>query len=237
MKLVQKIRAMLGPSLNSFLNQRALIQIQKRTELWNVLQAVISPSTGCSFSDYWALYSYIKKNKPQEVLELGSGVSTLVIAQALFENGTGRVTSMEESLEYRDATDKTIPDSLRPYIDLTVSHVMEYCWGPFAGTAYEKIPKRDYDFVFVDGPQYDAATSFDADLLRLITESSKPVSAFIDMRTGTSLIYHFLLGKKFSYNYIEHRGFVNRVTKADVSTYSKLVASHMKRHAFRRSFR
>ncbi len=236
MKLIQKIRSIIGPYVDKVLNKRALSKIQKREELWGILQTVISPSTGCSFSDYWALYSYIKKQKPLEVLELGSGISTLVIAQALLENGIGRVTSMEESWKYRDATDKTIPNSLRSFVDLCVSPAVEYRWGPFVGTVYKEIPEREYDFVFVDGPQYDATNSFDADLLRLISRSERPVSALIDMRTGTSLMYYFLLGNKFSYNYIENRGFVKGATKKDVSTYSKLVARYMKKHAFRRSF-
>lgn len=55
-----------------------------------------SPSTGANYFDYWLLYSHIRRTKPREVLELGPGLTTLVIAQALHENGSGRVTAMED---------------------------------------------------------------------------------------------------------------------------------------------
>src|SRR3989344_7434570 len=53
---------------------------------------------------YDALYSFIRAKKPKEILELGAGTSTVVMAHALTENerlspnlaGTLRVTSMEE---------------------------------------------------------------------------------------------------------------------------------------------
>ena len=37
----------------------------------------------------WNLYWRIKKEKPNIVVEFGSGCSTIIIAQALYENGRG----------------------------------------------------------------------------------------------------------------------------------------------------
>ena len=67
---------------------RARHKLQCNTALWNALQDYLkaTKSTGCGVSDYCALYYEIRKKKPIEVLECGTGVSTLVIAHALKEN-------------------------------------------------------------------------------------------------------------------------------------------------------
>jgi len=62
-----------------------------------------SEVTGMSWSDYLTLYREVRQYRPQEVLELGSGVSTVVLAFALVANAADgsppdRITSMEEDL-------------------------------------------------------------------------------------------------------------------------------------------
>ncbi|MBI2047577.1 MAG: hypothetical protein HYT27_00400 [Parcubacteria group bacterium] len=71
-----------------YLEVLARKKLKKNVGLWNVLQKYIknTSSTGCSYSDYWVLYNYIKKHKPAEVLECGTGVSTIVMAYAMSEN-------------------------------------------------------------------------------------------------------------------------------------------------------
>ena len=100
-----------------------------------------SPSTGANYYDYWLLYSHIKSNKPREVLEFGPGLTTLVIAQALYENGSGRVTAMEDLQKYYDALQAIIPRSSVPSYRPAAarpSHQVHY--GPFRGKAYQSIP-------------------------------------------------------------------------------------------------
>ena len=42
--------------------------------------------TGASYSDYLTLYEQVKSFKPKEILECGTGITTVVLAQALLEN-------------------------------------------------------------------------------------------------------------------------------------------------------
>jgi len=73
-----------------------------------------SPATGCSYADYALLYRYVKNHKPKEVLECGTGFSTVVITQALRENEVesgvcGRLVSMEENPRYHEAAIQSLP--------------------------------------------------------------------------------------------------------------------------------
>lgn len=180
-----------------------------------------SPSTGANYFDYWLLYSHIRDTKPEEVLELGPGLTTLVIAQALHENGSGRVTAMEDLQQYYDALQKIIPDHLRPFIDLHLSPAHQVHYGPFRGKAYQSIPERDYDFVWVDGPNYDRETEFDADILQIIARRDKPLTAFVDSRVGSCFIYGLVFGNKFKYDYIRRIGKLT-ASKHDMKTYKQI---------------
>ena len=183
-----------------------------------------SPSTGANYYDYWLLHSYIRKHKPKEVLELGPGITTLVIAQALCENGFGRVTAMEDLQKYHDALQAIIPDHLHPFIDLNLSPSHQVHWGPFRGKAYQTIPDRDYEFVWVDGPNYDRETEFDADILQLIAKSDKPITAFVDSRIGSCFIYKLVFGNKFKYDYIRRIGTL-RASRHDMRTYKQIFST------------
>lgn len=185
---------------------------------------VDSPSTGANFSDYWLLYSHIRKTKPREVLEFGPGITTLVIAQALSENGCGRVTAMEDLEEYRNALDKIIPDRLRPYIDLRLSPARTVHWGPVRGKAYGEIPERDYEFVWIDGPNYDLEREFDADILEIVERSEKPITAFVDGRKTSCFLYRVIFGKHFKYDYIRRVGFL-RASKHDMKSFHHIARS------------
>jgi hypothetical protein len=180
-----------------------------------------SPSTGANYFDYWLLYSHIRKTKVKEVLELGPGLTTLVIALALHENGGGRVTAMEDLKQYYDALDAIIPAHLRPYIDLHLSPSRQVHYGPFRGKAYESIPDRDYEFVWVDGPNYDRETEFDADIIQIVAKREKPITAFVDSRVGSCFIYSLVFGKKFKYDYIRRIGKLT-ASRHDMKSYKQI---------------
>jgi tRNA A58 N-methylase Trm61 len=82
------------------------------------------------------------------VLELGTGASTVVIAQALLENDVGRVTSMEESEDWYIHARQNLPSGLP--VDIVLSSTVEDCFSIFRGIRHRDIPDRSYDFVFVD---------------------------------------------------------------------------------------
>jgi hypothetical protein len=48
-----------------------------------------------SYSDAMAYYSFIRHSKPNQIIEIGSGYSSLVALEALSKNGIGKLTSIE----------------------------------------------------------------------------------------------------------------------------------------------
>jgi len=206
--------------------------IQSNTELWTTLSAYLqkSNSTGCNFIDYAALYRHIRTKKPSLILECGTGVSTVVMAQALVENARegveGRIVSMEEIEKYYDLAKSILPAQYASLVDIRLSPVVEDSFSLFRGVRYRDVPKLDYDFVFVDGPNYvapsDKMVTFDFDFIHAVRNSSKPVSAIIDKRVSSCYVFQKVFGPgKVRYDGIRHLGFCTDCTAADLKDFNK----------------
>ena len=191
------------------LQRHAYRRLARRPELKRILETPIG-TTGADYSDYWALYAYIRRHRPRHVLEFGPGVTTGIMAQALFENGTGHLTTMEDVPHYHEGAKRSLPDHLRPLIDLRLSPKVEKRYGPFAGIGYQLIPERPYDFVYVDGPDYDKKTAYDVDVLEIIARSDIPVTAMVDYRVGSCFVYQLALGDKFRFSHLRKLGYIDR---------------------------
>jgi len=215
--------------------------------MWRCVGAYLeqSVSTGCDYVDYLALYNHVRKYKPQYVLELGTGVSTVVLAYALRENGGGKVVSMEDHEYYLDSAKKIFPSELSGFVEFHLSPSVEKTRDFFRGGGYQNIPKRDYEFVFVDGPNLlvstdrgeEAEFGFNFDFIEAVKLSSKPVSGLIDTRTTTSFVHHLLLGDKFRYNYLQRQGVMLPTTAKDLLNAKQITARAMRRRAFKRTFK
>ncbi len=201
--------------------RRAHRRLASHPPLRDIL-GIATGTTGADYSDYWALYCYVRRHRPRHVLEFGPGVTTLIMAQALFENGAGQLTSMEDVPGYFEGVKRSIPPHLQPFVDLRLSAKVEKRHGPFAGVGYADIPERAYDFVFVDGPHYDNKTGYDADLLEIIRKSDTPVTAMIDYRLASCFIYRLALGPKFKYSRLRKLGVVDRATKHSLRGWEEI---------------
>jgi hypothetical protein len=198
-----------------------------------------SKSTGCSHADYWLLYCAIRKYRPQEVLECGTGASTLVIAHALQENGSGRVTSMEESSDWYDMADKLLPEKYRPVVDLRLSETIEDGHAMFRGLRYRDVPDLPYDFVFIDGPEkahgVTQRESADFDLIHILRKTTQPVRAIVDSRTGTFWTLARILGRdKVRFSYLLRHGLILPSTKSDLRNARTIIEDDFRWHRFRR---
>lgn len=180
-------------------------KLKAHAELWQILEEYRgrSNSTGCSFTDYWQLYSLVRKMRPAEILECGTGVSTVVMAAALRDNereyGTpGRIASMEDCTHWFEHAKDIFPRELEPYVDIVFSPQTKYRERFFCGVGYESIPRRRYELVFIDGPDDPrssaGALTVDLDFIRLLRTSAHPVLGVIDGRLATCLAYQALLG-------------------------------------------
>lgn len=178
------------------LQKKAFDQVSRHDGLKKILDSVgnQSSSTGCQYSDYTELYNEIKLRKPKNVLELGSGVSSSVIALALMENGQdgypGFLTSMEESEFYHNEVVRLTDKTLQNYIQFIHSPRMTQYFGERLGCYYENIPLKDYDFVYIDGPTLRKDSTeekaFNADIIKLFPNIDVDQIFFmIDQRIDT----------------------------------------------------
>ncbi|WP_340117726.1 hypothetical protein [Pelagibius sp. 7325] len=226
--MLQKVRRRILIERRRLAEWRARAAIKANAVLWRELSSYLeqTKSTGCNMTDYWVLYREIRRHKPVEVLECGTGVSTLVIAHALHENAAetgkvGRVTSMEEVPDYLEMSRALLPAAYQSLVDFRQSGRTDDCLSLFRGVRYEAIPERPYDFVFVDGPSYvspqDGTPTFDFDYLHVLRRSSSPVRALVDKRVSTCFAFQQILGcEKVRYDPVRHLGFVAPCTQADL---------------------
>jgi len=221
--------------LRKFYQLMAKRFLKKNQALWDSLQIYLTKteSTGCGYIDYAELYKAVKNSSAKEVLELGSGVTTLIIAHALMEKHLelgvlGRVTSMDEHEFWFNMSKKLMPEKYMPYIDFVFSETLDDYYSLFRGVKYLNTPKRKYDFVFIDGPTYtskaDHSPTFDFDFIDILKRSELPVSALIDKRVSTVFVLQKILGyEKVTYCPIKGLGFVYPVTKNDLGNLSKKI--------------
>jgi hypothetical protein len=218
-------------------------QLTQKKALWNDLMKyrAQSPSTGCSYADFWTYYQFVRTHKPKEILECGAGLSTIIFAHALIENEKesgirGRITSMEESALYYDVAVRLLPQHLNPYVDIVLSPMQHDSYEMFRGIRYEQLPDRPYDFVLIDGPDGEGAVShmFDMDFLRVVEKTKNPVCGLIDTRTSTCFVYHHIFGDKLRYDYVRKIGIIGPCVQRDIRNARYIVAASMARHAFKR---
>ncbi|MEK9643944.1 MAG: hypothetical protein VW547_00230 [Alphaproteobacteria bacterium] len=230
-----KLRAAVTNIRSRFINRRlsanreaARRALEANQPLWKTLNEYLAKttSTGGEYSDYLALYSHVRKHRPREILECGTGVSTVILAHALMENERdggpcGRITSMEDLEQWYVIAQQLLPEHLAPYVDLVLSPRIEDGWYMFRGVRYETVPDRRYDFVFVDGPDFDAPSdgmlTFDFDLIRVVEKADQPVHAIIDDRLSTTFVCQQVFGPDKARYSTQHRlCFVGPVTRHDL---------------------
>lgn len=214
-------------ALRRLVEYRATQSVSARPSLKRSIDAYVSASnsTGCSNTDYWTLYSMIRRLRPKRVLELGTGISTVVIAIALAENEaeggpTGHITSMEESPEWFDLAKRVFPKEHLGRTDIVLSPTILDGHGVFRGMRYRDVPELPYDFVFVDGPGYrlpDGDIVCDLDLVKVLSNANEPVAALIDKRVSTVFVLQQLLGcSRVRYDAIRGVGIVQPSRAADL---------------------
>ncbi len=205
----------------------AINSLKANKGLWSELKnyQAKSKSTGCSWSDLWILYKTVRERKPKDILELGPGVSTLVMSYALMENEKegfpGKITAMEELEKYLNMATSLQPDFLSKYVNFVLSPRIEDTFELFRGVRYQDVPDLPYDFIFVDGPHHhapsDDAFVFDFDLIHIIKNTTNSIYAIIDYRLTTSYVFQTILGlDKAKFNSVLELCFVGPCSKDDL---------------------
>jgi predicted O-methyltransferase YrrM len=215
-------------------SRRAKRALEKNTELWNLMTEAAAGTavTGASYSDYLTLYEQVKAFKPKEILECGTGITTVVLAQALLENARetgaapGRVTSMEDDQAWFEVARARLPGVVLPIVDLIHSPKVDGFYKCFRGVMYETVPDRPYDFVFSDGPDRHSPLNgdklFNLDLINVVRRSDQPIRAVVDNHYLTFYILQKIFGVALARYSVSHKlMFVGPVTRNDVRFLKK----------------
>ncbi len=218
--------------LNKWTGKRAR-EALSHEPVWPILQDYLerSGSTGCAYGDYGLLYQTVRKLRPTEILECGTGTSTVVLAAALKQNEEeggprGRITSMEDQEKWYSLAKTLMPASLVPYVDFVLSPRHEYTWSIFRGVGYKDVPDRPYSFVFVDGPgataPSDGAKTFNFDFINVVRKSQIPVTGMLDDRLSTLFVYQRIFGAdKARYDLRTGMGLLGPCDSDDLLRFSK----------------
>lgn len=226
--LPTRVRARIIQAVLGRRNRRAECALRRHPKLWKAIceYAHASGVTGASLSDYWTLYKEVRHWKPVEILECGTGVSTLALAHALLDNERegappGRVTSVEDDLNWYTMAKATLPPSLNGTVELVHIPKTEAVHRIFRGVRYAYLPERPYDFVFSDGPDRHSPITgeklFNLDLVEVIARSDHPIRAVVDNHYLTFYVLQKLLGTdKARYDVWRKLMFVGPVTRRDL---------------------
>jgi len=231
--LLTRLRAAGIARMTGKRSRQAQVRLKAIEPLWSrmVDYARGSTVTGASYSDYLTLWEHVRCFRPREVLECGTGISTVVMAEALRTNeaeggARGRVTSMEDDPAWHAEACARLPQALAPYVELMLSPKVDGHCKCFRGVQYLAVPDRAYDFVFSDGPERHSPVNgdklFDLDLLQVVRRADRPVRAVVDDHFLTFYVLQAVFGAdKARYSPSHKLLFVGPVTRADVRRLSK----------------
>lgn len=214
--------------------RRAETALRAMPDLWALLERAAAGSavTGASYSDYLTLWQQVRAHRPREVLECGTGISTVVLAAALLENARddgglpGRVTSMEDDPAWLEVARARLPQEVSAIVDLVHSPKTDGFYKCFRGVCYESLPDRPYDFVFSDGPDRHSPVNgdklFNLDLINVVARSEAPVRAVVDNHYLTFYVLQKVFGLDRARYSVSHKlMFVGPVTKRDLGFLRK----------------
>ncbi len=99
------------------------------------------------------LLARLKERRPQSILELGSGYSTLELAQYVREHGGSLVTLEHDKVYYQRTKQRLLERDLAANVELVYAPLQDLrlADGSFS-PMYGNIPQRRYDHVVIDGP-------------------------------------------------------------------------------------
>ncbi len=164
------------------------------------------------WDDLWFLYQQIRQKKPRCVLEFGSGCSTVIMAQALFDNieagdEAGTLLSIDNMEKWADVTRSTIPEHLNKLCNVIHCTKMSVMEDSDRVWRHKDLPDFKPDFVHLDGPTLSPEVRVAADLVHLEHTFEFPFTLVIDGRPeNAEYLRQKLTGQyRFRYSPVGHR--------------------------------
>lgn len=145
-------------------NSEQMIYLQRNVESYHQLLNIFKLNSTVPYTGGWAassdflhlIVSKVLSEKPEKLIECGSGLSTLYIAYSLKRNNKGHLISLDHDPKYAAQTEELLREhGLSEFVTVKtcelVSHEINgkpYKW-------YDYNPgKERFDLISVDGPPY-----------------------------------------------------------------------------------
>lgn len=173
-------------------------RLRKHLHLFRTRPAEAIPP---EYTDLWFLYRIARKRRPGIILEFGSGCSTLILAQALKENGSGFLYSLDSSPYWTEINNGCIPPILKQFCEIRYSPVIEESYNGTPVFKYADVPDVIPNFVYLDGPPLTERIQVAADLLDIEECFPRDFCMVIDGRIKNA----YFLKQNFKRDYVFKR--------------------------------
>jgi len=155
-KIEKRTKNIMQESTAIYYQIESLFSIYSSLNIDNILP----PFRGWAISPDFAslILSKMKEIKPVNILECGSGISTLLIAYYLKKTNKGHLFSLEHDKEYADSTaELLVRHGLEKYVTLVSAQLVEYTinkkdWKWY--DLYQLNQDIKFDLVMIDGPPF-----------------------------------------------------------------------------------
>ena len=198
-------------------------------ELFELINELLlkSNSTGCEFSDFYALWQSINKFKPNCILECGSGISSIIFAyySHIFNGKEIKVYTVEENEYYYKDLLKNFPEQFKKYVDFLLLERKEKIYKGILGSYYSNLPNKNYDFIYIDGPTDRAVwndksypKTFNSDLINILSVNKNIViNGVLDQRITTYKAFKNLINKnRLCYNSVHKLTYITSLSHKDL---------------------
>ena len=144
-------------TLRFFFRYIYYLKLKKNNTLLNLLNQHYSNNYSIPWEDIYFNYNIVLKKKPDLILELGCGYSTLTFAYALSKLDAGSLISLEQSNLWLNKTNKIckqIDYFSKSRCKIILSDVLWKKIDDLQFSFYEKLPQCSPDIILVDGPDH-----------------------------------------------------------------------------------
>jgi hypothetical protein len=155
------------------------------------------------FADLWFLYKTVRRRKPRCILEFGSGCSTVILTQALWDNqsespnNVGYLYSLDTDPYWADITAKSMPQHLQGLYEISYSPILEVEYEGRPAFRYAKVPNITPDFLYLDGPPLTPEREVAVDVLDIEERFPPGFCLIIDGRRRNTIFLRRYLKKQY----------------------------------------
>lgn len=151
-------------------------------------------------ADLVYLYDLVRRRRPRRAIELGSGQTTIFIAQALHDIGAGHLWSLDADGHWLANSERSLPAHLRPFVTFVHSPAQIHFDHGLAAFRYTVTPPGEWDFVLIDGPALTPDVRLSSDLAELPLAAG--AAGMIDHRWRSAVLAREKAGHRLRLRYM-----------------------------------